>query len=273
MNLISFDDFISSGEFKDVDVSMTIGVFDGLHAGHMALLHRIYDKIDSSTGFLFTFHPNPKRVLGKRPYHKDILSLRQKTEMIANNKIENMVLIDFSPEFSKLRGEDFFSKIADSCRLRHIVFGENFSCGYQALFHAARIKEWFSGSITEVDIVPSVMLSGERVSSSRIRRSILEGDMTTAAKLLGRSHSIDMANIPHVTGSRTFDIEVDSIAQILPPPGLYDVSMCCTNESEYHGEMVIHRDTITCHSDEIIRSHIIEMKIIEHIIGEKDGIN
>ncbi len=251
---------------------MTIGVFDGLHTGHMALLDKLSTKGDKKQRFLFTFTPNPKRILGIGEYQKDIMTLRQKTLLITNSHIDNMVLIDFSSEFSKLRGEEFFSMIQTSCDLRYIVIGENFSCGYQSLFGANKIKDWFAGSGTDVEIVPSVMKSHERICSSRIRRAILSGDIKTANKLIGRSLSIDLVSVPHDLGKRTFVIRIDYIMQILPPPGSYNVTYHLKNGSSCHGEIVIHHDIITCVSDDDIDSQLIEIKINEQI-GDEDGIN
>lgn len=266
MQQISFESFTRDKQFLHEDVYMTIGVFDGLHVGHMALLQRIQQHNSYGTAMLFTFNPNPKQVLGKQVYHRNIMTLRQKTELIANNHIENMVLIDFSPEFSKLRGERFFSLISSSCNLKYVVFGENFSCGYQALFRAEDIQGMYSETETKVEVVPSVMQSGIRVSSSRIRSLLHTGDVRTANILLGRYYSIDMANIPHIVGASTFDIEyTKSINQILPPPGSYNAAFSLFNGKCFHGEIHMNHDTMTCISEEVIPSQISEMRLVEKI--------
>ncbi len=239
---------------------MAIGVFDGIHLGHQALLQRIVAKGDLSERYVFTFKNNPKTVLGKKGYDKNILTVRQKVDLLTEYHVENIVLIDFSSEFSKLRGEDFFTMISNASKLRYVVIGENFRCGHRAMFSADKIQRWYSDTETDVEIVPSVLLDGVRVSSSFIRRAILHGDISSANSMLGRVFSVDMANIPHRKG-KTFDIELHDIKQILPPPGSYNVTYICSDNTFYHGKMSIKGGRMECMSESCIDSQLFEIRI------------
>ncbi len=263
MRIVDFGAFVEEKPFRDKQVYMALGVFDGIHQGHQALIRKIDHRGDMEHRFLFTFSRNPKQFLGMPGYDHPISTQRQKVELVTNSKIGNMVLIDFSVEFSKLRGEDFFSMIRESCDLRYIVIGQNFSCGYKALFTAERIEEMFSGSRTVVDVVSSVMIDDERVSSSRIRELIHSGDIKAANRLLGRSFSIDMAVNPHIVDTRTFYIEQRDIVQIQPPPGSYRVVFRTSQGMGHHGRIVVNDSGITCSSDAEMESLPRHIEIVE----------
>lgn len=224
MKIISFEEFTHLAAYADTEVHMALGVFDGLHIGHKALIDRVVSSAQEGQRFLFTFHPNPKSVLGREGYDRQIITLRQKYRLLESWKIDAVVLIDFSPEFSKLRGETFFDLIRSSCRLEYVVIGENFSCGYRARFTAERIQAWFSGSHTTVDIVPSVTAGDIRVSSSLVREAVASGAMGVATELLGRPFSLDLGSMQRDVDDRFVYIKTDGIVQILPPPGLYEVA-------------------------------------------------
>lgn len=224
MKIISFEEFTGSADYADTAVHMALGVFDGLHIGHRALIDRVVSSAQQGERFLFTFHPNPKSVLGRDGYEKQIITLRQKYRLLESWKIDTVVLIDFSPEFSKLRGETFFDLIRSSCRLEYVVIGENFSCGYRARFTARRIEAWFTGSPTAVDIVPSVTSGDIRVSSSLVREAVASGNMNVATELLGRPFTLDLESVQSEKDDRFVYVKTDGIVQILPPPGLYEVA-------------------------------------------------
>ena len=263
MKVIDFQDFVDNKPFAGKQVFMTLGVFDGIHQGHQALIQKLDHRGDEEHRSLFTFTKNPKQFLGIQGYDRPITTHHQKTELVTNSKIGNIVLIDFSVEFSKLRGEDFFSMIQDSCDLRYIVIGQNFACGYKALFTADKIQEKFEGTDTVVDIIQSVIIGEERVSSSRIRKLIHTGDFRTVRTLLGRSFSIDMATKPHILDKKTFNIEITSIKQSQPPPGSYNVLFRDTQNMGHHGRIVVSDSEITCVSESDLDSPIQSIEIVD----------
>ncbi len=263
MRILDFKAFVEDKPFLDKQVYMALGVFDGIHLGHQALIQNIDHRGDEEHRFLFTFTKNPKQFLGIQGYDKPITTQRQKIDLVTNSKIGNMVLIDFSVEFSKLRGEDFFSMIEESCDLKYIVIGQNFACGFKALFTADKIQRKFEGTKTVVDVVESVLMEEKRVSSSRIRKLIHSGDFRTVKTLLGRSFTIDMATKPHILAKRTFNIELTSIRQIQPPPGSYNVIFRDSQNVGHHGRIAVSDSEISCVSGSDLDSPIQYIEIVD----------
>jgi riboflavin kinase/FMN adenylyltransferase len=249
VKIIAFDDFRERTRTENGTIRMAMGVFDGIHAGHQKLLEHLDSSHRDIPRYVFTFTNNPKVVLGRKGYDKNIITLEQKLNLLSAYHVDAVVLIDFSYEFSKLRGEEFFTMITNACDLQYVVIGENFSCGYKAAFTAARIRQWFSEGSTEVDIVDSVLLDGVRVSSSLIRKQILHHQLEEAARMLGREFSIDVAGIPLTEEDGKFRIGKEDIRQMLPPPGLYDAQFRFSGYSEQRGTLYIHRNLLECYCE------------------------
>ncbi|MGM0431666.1 MAG: FAD synthetase family protein [Spirochaetota bacterium] len=261
MKSITFQDFIEKTPDENGTIRMAIGVFDGIHLGHQHLLKRLSEGPETAVRYVFTFTHNPKVVLGRRGYDQNIITPQQKLSLLSQYRVDCVVLIDFSYEFSKLRGEEFFTMITNACNLEYVVVGENFSCGYKAAFTAERIGKWFEGSQTQIDIVPSVMFGSKRVSSSRVRKLLAHKRIEDANTLLGRFFSVDTANIPHEMGKRTFNIDRNSIRQILPPPGLYDAQFLFSGYSLLSGTLKVEDDILECNCERAEVNQLQEIKI------------
>jgi riboflavin kinase/FMN adenylyltransferase len=262
VKIIEFDDFIVQDRVRTGAIRMAMGVFDGIHVGHQQLLKNLDAGDDQIPRYVFTFKNNPKTVLGRKGYDKNIITLKQKLAILSEYHVDHVVLIDFSYEFSKLRGEEFFTMITNACDLQYLVIGENFSCGYKAAFTANRIKQWLSERDTEVDIVPSVLLDGVRVSSSLIRKQILHHHLEDAAYMLGRAFSIDTADADINNAGDTFEIGIEKINQILPPPGLYDARCRFSGHSKQACTLYIHRNVLECYCKERASSTLMEIEIL-----------
>jgi FAD synthase len=146
-------------------------------------------------------------------------------------RVAQAVLIDFSGNFSKISGREFVDSLKSRRRLDFLTVGANFRCGYRQDTDAAAIQEMNrdAGIITEV--VSPFLEGGQPVSSSRIRRAILAGDMAEAAGLLGRRLRIDLEGIP--AGNTGTGVLYDAAAagRIVPPAGLYPVQVFQTDSA------------------------------------------
>lgn len=220
LQIIEWQDFIK----QDVTFSasaMTIGVFDGLHLGHKALIERIVNRGPNPT--VVTFRENPKKVVSPGTYKGDILSLRQKLAVFEQMAVKQVILIDFSLEFSKLSGGEFLDFLEDRGKMAFLAIGSNFRCGFKQDTDADFIAAMNERKKIPTDLVPQVTLpaesGNEMVSSSRIRSAIILGNIRMAASLMGRNFELDLSDMK--SQGQVYDTR--PMNRIVPPPGQYQV--------------------------------------------------
>jgi FAD synthase len=163
--------------------SATVGVFDGVHLGHQALINKVVNRGPNPTAI--TFRQNPKGILSPETYGGDIIGLEEKLALFEKLGITRTILIDFSENFSRLEGRFFIETLLDR-GLAFLAVGENFRCGCGLDTDAAAIRRITAGRGVETEVLKPVLFAGERVSSSRIRAAISAGEFEKARALLGR---------------------------------------------------------------------------------------
>jgi riboflavin kinase/FMN adenylyltransferase len=223
MEILEWANFLKIPKSRQRPSAMTIGVFDGVHRGHAELIRRIVAKGPCPT--VITFRENPKKALAPVSYEGDIFSLGQKLEAFESLGAERAVLIDFSENFSKLKGEEFIDILEVKLNMSFLAIGNNFRCGFRQNTNAGFIKKMNEARGVETEIVPPVLEDSEPVSSSRIRAAIRAGDLSLAAALLGRDYGLDLrgmakekAEVDKKTG---WVYDAASLHRVIPAEGKY----------------------------------------------------
>ena len=160
--------------------SVAVGFFDGVHLGHREILRR--------AGRVITFRNHPLSVLAPERAPRLVMTPEAKVAAIRECGVGDVEIEDFTPALASLPPEEFAARRlcgADGRRLA-IVCGENWRFGAGGRGDAAFLRS--IGFVVEV--VPSAVLDGERVSSSRIRRCLAEGDVEKAGAMMGRAFSL-----------------------------------------------------------------------------------
>jgi riboflavin kinase/FMN adenylyltransferase len=206
-----------------VESAMTIGVFDGVHLGHLELIKTIVRRGPNPT--VVTFRENPKKLVSPKTYHGDLFSLKQKLKAFENLGIGRVILIDFSEEFSKLKGQEFLSLLEEQGKAVFLAIGSDFRCGCRQDTGPEAILAVNERKGIPTEIVPPVRCGAGLVSSSRIRSAILSGDMKEAAVLSGRNIELDLSDLEPVSrdGKKVYD--PGRVHRIVPGPGTYPVLM------------------------------------------------
>lgn len=171
----------------------TIGNFDGHHVGHRALLRTVVEMARKAQGtaLVVTFEPHPVKILAPRVDLRFLTSPEEKLAHLEAAGIDEVVFLDFTPIFAAMSPDQFAKDILyRSLALTELFVGNHFAFGKG---RAGRIDDLvrFGGQYGfRVHPVTPVVIEGDVVSSSRIRRLIQDGNMERAATLLGRVYGI-----------------------------------------------------------------------------------
>lgn len=177
--------------FKKMDCVVSVGVFDGLHRGHMRIVQTLVSEArkNNCASVIIMFNVNPKMFLGKQQSMGSIISEEETNKVLQDAGIDYRCIIDFSSDMSKLSGEEFIAGLCTSYSLKAMVVGENFRCGRTdnsvGSSEIGKILSEYTSS-AYVKVVPSLFVDGEEVSSTLIRRCLLTGNTEKASVLLGR---------------------------------------------------------------------------------------
>lgn len=175
---------------------ITIGNFDGVHIGHQALFHTVIEKAEAIGGVsvAITFEPHPMRVLTTNA-HPPLITLReQKRELIGRVGMDMLICIPFTREFAAISAGDFVKDLlVERLNMKAIVVGRDYSFGSRRqgdLAMLQRMAKDLGFEVLVVDWIQPVNGKSQRISSTRIRELVMDGDMQKARKMLGRYYQI-----------------------------------------------------------------------------------
>ncbi|WP_420640560.1 bifunctional riboflavin kinase/FAD synthetase [Candidatus Leptofilum sp.] len=212
-----------------VPTFVAIGSFDGVHLGHQAVLQKMVSEaqsVEARTAVL-TFFPHPKRVIQQvsEPYY--LGTLDQRVTRLANLGIDLIITHPFNETVRQTRAATFVDELCRYLDMRQL-WGGNFALGYNRegdIPFLQKLGEERGYTVQQVDAL--VMWQGERVSSSRIRRSLLEGDLQEVNGCLGRPYCVSGTVIGGKKMGRTIGFPTANIEfwdeQLLPANGVYAI--------------------------------------------------
>jgi len=216
---------------------ITIGNFDGVHIGHQALFHEVIEKADilDSTSLAMTFEPHPIRVLKNNGHPPLLTPFNQKVELIAKSGIDALICVPFTHEFAAITAKEFvYDVLLGRIGMRIIVVGDDYTFGKNRQGNLNLLKSYAEAFDFEVDVVDWVPVSNnkpQRISSTRIREMLLDGDVQNAQKLLGRPYQVSGSVVPgrnrggKLLGFPTANIQLTD--ELCPKTGIYAVSVNC----------------------------------------------
>ena len=172
--------------------SITIGKFDGIHLGHQQLIAETIESAEehSLVPTVITFDRHPFSLLDPAAEPAPIIGQHQKHFLLQEAGIELVLNMPFDDQLASLSAKDFISRIlVDSLHAKIVVVGEGFRFGANQQGDVDLLRELGQELGFVVRVIPHFEVDGEVVSTSRIRNLLLEGNVSLAAKLLGRLHS------------------------------------------------------------------------------------
>ena len=241
---VSIQTIHSLEELKSIEQSLHIalGVFDGVHIGHQEVIRSVVDAAQAHGGIpaVLTFEPHPIRVLAPHVAPSRILAhIHHKEELLVALGIEILLVISFTEEFSQLEAEVFLGQLAGACQnLETLAMGEDWKFGKQRGGNVDVLRRFGLQNHIEIKAIEAVMLDGERVSSTRIRQAIRDGNMDSAAKMLGRDYSVLGTVIEGKKVGRTIGFPTANLRDYneqLPLDGAWAVDVTLGDGSIYRG--------------------------------------
>jgi riboflavin kinase / FMN adenylyltransferase len=211
---------------------VAFGVFDGLHRGHQELVRRMTERARrvGANSVVLTFDPHPQLVLKKNPWPMILTTLSEKEELLAGLGVDIMGIIRFSGATASLSPADFVEHVlVKRLSAAGVICGED--CGFGrdragdlGLLQALGAKHGFA-----VSSLGSRCYRGHKISSTAIRRALLDGDLAAANRMLGRPYRLSGSvvtghGVGRTLGYRTANVRVPDRSKLIPADGVYAAS-------------------------------------------------
>ena len=283
MNIFRSIDEIS----RDDKTVLTIGTFDGIHKGHKFLFEKLkqYSDQNNLRNVVVTFYPHPRTVVSN--YNIKLLTtLDERIELFSQIGIENLLIINFTEDFSKQSSNDFIKNIiCDKIGVKHIIIGHDHKFGKDRNGNDNALIELGKENNFTVECVPPIMYDNEIISSTKVRDALLNGDIDKANSYLERNfcfHGKVVKGVSRGTilGFPTANIEVANKNKIIPKNGVYVVKTLIENEIVFGVMNIGLRPTFADTLNVVIEVHLfdfnknlyektIKVEILKRIRDEK----
>ncbi len=176
--------------------AVAIGVFDGVHRGHVAVIEAtkaLANKAGAKMAVV-TFDPHPATLVRPETAPKLLMCLDQKLELLEAHGVETVVVVQFDTDQASETAEDFVMRVlVNGLKTRSVVVGSDFHFGKGRGGNVELLQslgQVYGFEVAGLDLIPRSKNRPESVSSTAIRRALAGGEVATAAKLLGRHHEI-----------------------------------------------------------------------------------
>ena len=234
-------------EFNSTDNTiLTIGTFDGVHLGHQKVLERLTNsaKENNLESTVLTFFPHPRTILNPNKPLKLINSVKERTELLNRSKVDNLIIHPFDKNFSELDPEKYVVEIlVKKLKAKIILIGYDHKFGKNRTADITDLKIYGKKYGFKVIEIKAKEISNIAISSTKIRKAISEGNISTAKKYLGYDFSLSGKivhgkSIGRTLGFPTANIEVKEEYKLLPKNGVYLIQSVI-NHNKYFGMMNI----------------------------------
>lgn len=224
---------------------ITIGVFDGMHLGHRALIRNCVEeaKLRNIVPLVLTFQNHPLCTLAPSYAPKSILPPERKTQIMEELGCELYVNVEFNRNFAELSPEDFAAEVlSKACNAKLIVAGYDFSFGWQGKGDVVLLRELGKKYGFEVIDMNPISCGDLRVKSTMIRETLNLGQVDVAAWMLGRPYEFKGVVVTghgrgRTLGFPTANLKVDS-GYVLPARGVYAVRIHIEDDWRHYGAML-----------------------------------
>lgn len=209
---------------------VTVGNFDGVHAGHQALVRRVIERARAIGGeaVALTFDPHPQALLHPATAPVPLTSLPERIELLAGLGLDELVILPFTPELARLEAEEFVERyLHRALSTAELYVGSNFGFGRGKRGNMELLQRMAPGLGFTAGVVDLVTDAGQLISSTRIRTLLGQGDLAGARVELTRPYQLYGSIVPGDGRGRTIGFPTANVQADKPcllPHGVYAVS-------------------------------------------------
>jgi riboflavin kinase/FMN adenylyltransferase len=216
---------------------ITIGTFDGVHIGHTTILQQLKEEAAAVTGetVVITFHPHPRKIVGDVPDIKILTTLDEKISLIEKQDIDHLVVVPFNEAFSQLSADAYIKNfLVAKFRPHTIIIGYDHHFGHDRTGNFSLLETYGKAMGFLVKEIPVQVIETAAISSTRIRKALLQNDIATASHLLGYDYFfsgtiISGDKIGRTIGYPTANIQLNNTDKLVPADGVYTVYCSVTS--------------------------------------------
>lgn len=231
---------------SDVQTVITIGTFDGVHMGHRKIIKRLIDSAENGhlQTALLTFYPHPRMVLQQSEDLKLINTIEERKLILEETGLEHLIVHPFTIDFSRLSAREYVEEIlVKSLNAKKIVIGYDHHFGRNRNANIEDLREFGKEFGFEVLEISKQDIEDVAVSSTKIRRSLEDGDLETANKYLSLAFFLSGEivrgkGLGKNMGYPTANMDIKETYKLIPKQGVYVVASVIDGE-KYFGMMNI----------------------------------
>lgn len=225
---------------------LTLGTFDGVHIGHKKIVDRlIQSAIDEDCeSVILTFFPHPRMVLQESSEIVLLNTIDERAELLRKSGLDTLIIHPFNKEFSRLTAEDFIRDVLVSkLNIHKIIIGYDHRFGRNRTANIDDLIEFGKEYGFEVEQISAQELNDVSISSTKIRKALLDGDITLANAYLGYDYIltgkvIHGRKLGRTIGYPTANLEIAESYKLIPKDGVYVVKSTIDGK-EFSGMMSI----------------------------------
>ncbi len=219
---------------------VTIGTFDGVHFGHQKIIAKLKEEAAKTGGetVILTFFPHPRMILHPEDQNlKLITTMNEKAELLQNSGIDHLIITPFTRDFSNMSAEDYIRNIlVNRIGTKKIVIGYDHRFGKDRTGSLKELQDFASVYDYQVEEIPEQDVNDISVSSTRIRKSILKGDVKTAYDFLKHPFTLSGKvirgdQIGRTLGYPTANLFIEESYKLIPADGIYAVNVAINTGS------------------------------------------